>query len=626
MDGGELIQLYRKVYPPAFSEAFEKAASMAREYLQQKRRLAGDSYFDHALRVAKILLENKADAATVVAAIVQEIFTPEREELIQQTFDPEIVSLAKGVSEIKQIKSKSKQLEAEALRKVLFATTKDPRIIVIKLAKKLDNVRTMEHLPEAEQKRIAQEVLEFYAPLAYRLGMERIKNDLETGAFCVLQPQQHAEIQNFLQASQEEREKDIHQAIQKIQQVAAGLPLLKITGRPKHVYSIYHKLTQRGVPWQEQFDLLGVRAIVANVTDCYALLGKLHEHFEPLPGKLKDYIAYPKPNLYQSIHTAVRLSSGKVVEVQIRTPEMDEFAEEGLAAHWKYKGVKSDELFEKKMAWLRGVLELQREDHFLEVAKVDVFGDTIACYTPKGDVKELPQGGGLLDFAYQVHEEVGNHAIGGRVNGKFVPLRHKLVHGDVVEIVTNKLQRPRRSWLKFVTSAKTRQKIRKALKEFEDLPALFYHELKPVVTEDQSIMVESLPYPNATCILAKCCLPLPGQEIVGIVTKRRVVSVHQKECRSALKEEKRWVAVTWKQQFSQQISFCVEAGERSGILADLLHTIAQAGFSVKEAKAKMKGPGAVECAFHVIPRDLAGVQEMISRVQKVRGIQRIYFE
>jgi len=341
---------------------------------------------------------------------------------------------------------------------------KDVRVILVKLANKLDNMRSVHVFQTTEQKRLAQEVLEVYAPLAYRLGVEKIRVRLEDIAFRIINPRKHKEIVKFLEESREDRERNIEQAIESIREVSKGkVIILRIKGRSKHIYSIYKKITKRKVKLNEQYDLLGIRIIVPEIKDCYNILGLLHETFQPIEGKLKDYVSNPKPNFYRSIHTAVKLPNEKIAEIQIRTPEMDEFAEEGLAAHWRYKGVKSDQLFEKKIAWLRGVLDLQKSvenKDFLETVKVDLFGDKIYCYTPKGDVKEMPKNSTLLDFAYLVHEEIGNHAIGGRVNGKFVPIKHELKSGDVVGVLTNKKQRPRRGWIKIVTSAKARQKIR----------------------------------------------------------------------------------------------------------------------------------------------------------------------
>ena len=438
------------------------------------------------------------------------------------------------------------------------------------------------------------------------------------------------DIINFLKESGEQRQKNIVEAIRVIKRVVhERISLVSIDGRPKQVYSIYKKLKKKKTSLNKLFDLLGIRIIVSTEKDCYSLLGLLHEVFEPIEGRLKDYITNPKSNLYRSIHTGVKLPNGKVAEIQIRTPEMNEFAEEGIAAHWRYKGMSSEQSFEKKIAWLRGILDLQKDEgnkEFLEAARVDVFGDSIYCYTPKGDTKELPKNATILDFAFSVHEEVGNHSVGGRVNGKFVPLKYIITHGDVVEVVTNKNQRPRRSWIKLVKSSKARQKIRKSLKKYEKLPALYFRTFKPTITEEQGILVESEEFPNAFCVLAKCCNPLPGEDIVGILTKRKIVSTHKDDCRLAKKEEERWVPVNWKESFNQKIKFFINAHERSGLLADLLHTIATAGFEIKEAKAKLVDLDHAQCNFSVIPRNLEHLKELVNRVNKVKGVTKIFFE
>ena len=623
------LQLCREQYGVSHEPIFQAALAFSQKYLSGIKRLSGDSFFEHNVRVAEILAENKVSPEVVIAGLLHGVLKHAPEKEIEDTFGKEILALLKGVEEIKLVKSKNPQLEAEALRRILLTTFRDVRVIFVKLATKLDNLRTIGVLPETDQKRIAEEVLEVYAPLANRLGLEKIKNPLEDLALQILSPEKYQEITQFLEQSREQREALLIEVIQLVKNIAAGnVEVLKIKGRSKHIYSIYKKMTQRKVPLQEQYDLSALRVIVPEVKDCYTLLGLLHEKFEQVEGRLKDYIATPKPNFYRSLHTALKLPNGKFVEIQIRTPEMDEFAEEGLAAHWRYKGLKSDQFFEKKIAWLKGVLDLQKEGNqeFLEMAKVDVFGDNIYCYTPKGAVKELPKSGTILDFAYLVHEEVGNHAVGGRVNGKFVPLKHELVSGDVVEVETNKSQRPRRDWLKIVKSASARQKIRKSLREHEKLPALHFKQLKPITTEEQGILAEAPDFANAVCVLAKCCYPLPGENIAGLATKRRIISVHRTDCRAALKEEERWIKVEWKNGFNQKIQFYVTADERSGLLADLLNTIANTGFEVKEAKAKMLSPTLAQCSFLVVPRDLEHLKELVRRIQKARGLKKIFFE
>lgn len=609
---------------------FEKAFEFAESVLKDKKRLSGDTILEHNIRVAIILVENKSAPEIVVTGILHGLLKYEIEKEIKEKFPEEIVRLLKGVDQIEEIKSRNKKIEAEALRKILLTTLQDVRVIFIKLANKLDNLNSIDILPESEQKRIAEEVLEIYAPFAYRLGAEKIRTKLEDRAFRIINPRKYREIANFLEESRQEREESIKQAVNLIKQISKDkVNINYIKGRPKHIYSIYKKIKEKKIALHKLFDLLGIRVIVQKEKDCYTLLGLLHETFESIENRLKDYIANPKPNFYRSIHTAIKLPHGKIAEIQIRTPEMDEFAEEGLAAHWQYKGIKSEQKFEKKVAWLKGILDLQKSSEskeFLETVKVDLFGDKIYCYTPKGDVKELPLRATLLDFAFLVHEEVGSKCVGGRVNGKFVPISHKLSAGDVVEVLTNKKQRPRRGWIKIVTSAKARQKIRKSLKTHEKLPALYFRKLKPLVKEERGILVHSEEFPKAECILAKCCQAIPGDSVVGIITKRKIISVHREDCKAALKEQNRWVPVHWKKTFNQKIKFFVEAKERSGLLADLLHTIATAGFEVKEAKAILVGADHARCSFLVIPKDLDHLKELIKRVKKVKSVYRIYFE
>lgn len=606
---------------------FKLALDFAELHLKNKQRLSGDSYYDHNLRTAYILIETKSAPEIIIASILNGTEKGQESEITKR-FNKEIISLLHEVQELKTLKLKNHNLEAESLRKIFLTTLKDVRAILIKLAGKLDNLRTIAVLSEKEQKRIAEEVLKIYAPLAYRLGVDKLRTQLEDTAFKILHPQKYHEIFNFLEQTSDEQQKYLEQIIKLIEQLSKNkINILKIKGRPKHIYSIYKKMIDRGVNLHEQYDLLGIRIIVPEEKDCYTMLGLLHENFEPMQGRLKDYIATPKDNLYRSIHTGVKLLNGKIAEIQIRTPEMDEFAEEGLAAHWRYKKVKSSELFEKKIAWLRNVLELHKDNkELMETIKVDIFGDTINCYTPKGDLKELPKNSTLLDFAYLIHQHIGDHCIGGNVNGKFAALKHILQSGDVIEIITNKNQHPRRTWLKIVHSPQAKQKIRKALREYEKLPVLHYRAPKPLINEEQGTLVISQEYSNAFCTLAKCCQPIPDEPIVGIATKRRIISVHKIECRLALKEQERWINVQWKETFNQKISFIINAEERSGILADLLHTIASAGFEIKEAKAKMLDQNLAQCLFLVIPRDLQELKEMIKRVKKVKGIKRIYFE
>jgi len=369
-------------------DRFEEALNLIKEHLN-KKRLSGDTFFEHNIRVGTILAELHTTPEVVEAGLLHHLHTYVSKEKIKQLFGDDVLALVLGEDEIDAIKAKNTQAEAETLRKILLTTIKDVRVIIIKLANKLDNLRTISALPPLEQERIAREVLEVYAPLAYRLGIEKIKNELEDLALKVLDPQEYNKVADFLAKNGTQKERDVSEAIRLIEEAAkTRVKIEEIKGRSKHIYSIYKKVHQKGKTLQELYDLVGIRVIVPEIKDCYTLLGILHENFEPLEGRLKDYIANPKPNLYRSIHTTIKITSGSngnIVEVQIRTPEMDEFAEEGVAAHWKYKKISSEDSFEKKTAWLREILDLKEDQatqELLETAKIDVFGDTIYCYTP----------------------------------------------------------------------------------------------------------------------------------------------------------------------------------------------------------------------------------------------------
>lgn len=610
---------------------FKIAIDFAQKVLAHKKRIAGDTLFDHNLRVGKYLQSIKASPEVVAAGLVHATlrFVPER-QLSEAfgDFGKEMLHLQKGVEEVNEIKNKNLKLTAEALRKLLLATVKDVRIILVKLADKVDNLADVNVLPRDEQIRICQETLDIYSPLAYRLGVEKFKVLLEDRAFKILHLKDYNRVSSVLEQSKLDRDKLILELIGEIKSNIKSVKITSIKGRSKHLYSIYKKEVIRGVPLDEQYDHQAIRIIVDSERDCYEVLGFLHEKYEPISGRLKDYISNQKPNGYQSIHTGI-LFKGRRVEVQIRTTKMDEFAEEGLAAHWRYKGVKGEDLFERRMGLFKGLLDLHKDStarEFLENVNVDLFTDEIYVYTPKGDVKYFPQGAGVLDFAYAIHEQVGSKAIGARVNGHFVPLRTKLNSGDVVEIITAKNQVPGRAWLKWVKSPRAKNKIRKALKLHKGLPAMRYSTFKSATQTEFSTLVYSQQYENAVCVLAKCCKPIPPMKIVGVITKKRMISVHDENCKQALKLEDRWEEVFWKEQYNKPLQFFVEANERSGLLADLLHTIANARFEVKEAKAKLMGSGRSECGFVVVPQTLERVVELIDRVKKVKGIKKLYFE
>ncbi len=364
--------------------------------------------------------------------------------------------------------------------------------------------------------------------------------------------------------------------------------------------------------------------------DCYNVLGILHEEYVPIPGRLKDYVNSPKPNGYQSIHTVLKIPySNEEIEVQIRTEKMDDFAEEGKAAHWSYKKTDGDSSFEKKVGWLRALMESQKNSsnkEFMKDIKLDLFAGKIYCYTPKGDAKELPKGATLLDFAYYIHQGVGERAVGGRVDGKFVSLRETLKNGCVVEILTNKNQRPRRDWLKFVVSAKAKSSVRKGLKKYESIPVPKKRTIKAETEGDFDSLVESHEFPSGKFSFAKCCYPLPKDELLGIMKSHRKFLVHKSDCPRVANNLKNAVPVFWRNEFNRPLNFKILCEDRSGVLADLLNTISRIGFIVRSANAKLVGNEYVECDFVVIPKELEEVCLMVERVKKVRSVVQVFFE
>jgi GTP pyrophosphokinase len=457
-----------KAYDPTVNRTWLLAVyDLADAAHEGQRRASGESYIEHPVAVARILADMEMDRATIAAAILHDVVedTVVTSEEVAAKFGPEVATLVDGVTKLTRIPYQSKEdAQVENLRKMFIAMAKDIRVIIIKLADRLHNMRTLGSLPASKQETIARETLEIYAPIAHRLGIWKIKWDLEDLALRYLDPDAYRDIADRVSKKRNEREDSVTRVVDQLRERFAKLGIAaEVTGRPKHFYSIYNKL-KKGRDFSTIYDLTAVRVIVDNVKDCYGTLGVVHSIWKPIPGRFKDYIAMPKPNMYQSLHTTVVGPAGEPLEIQIRTWEMHRTSEYGIAAHWRYKeGGKSD-AFENKLTWLRSLLEWQNEMRdsraFMENLKLDLFENQVFVFSPKGDVYAMPSSGTPLDFAYQVHTDVGHHCVGAKVNGKIVPLDYQLRNGDICEILINKSSRPSLDWISIVKTSGAKHKIK----------------------------------------------------------------------------------------------------------------------------------------------------------------------
>lgn len=714
MDFSAVREQVRTYLPEADLSLLDKAYALAQEAHQGQHRVSGENYIQHPLGVALILAELQLDVVTIAAGLLHDVVEDTTVTLtdLEKQFGQEMAMLVDGVTKLSRIAYKSKEeQQSENYRKMFLAMAKDIRVVLIKLADRLHNMRTLKYMPREKQREIAQETLEIFAPLAHRLGISRIKWELEDLAFRYLEPEKYYELGEKVKQKRREREELVNRAMAELDKRLKAMGLQgEIQGRPKHFYSIYRKMQRDHKKLSEIYDLQAIRVIVDSVRDCYAVLGVVHALWKPLPGRFKDYIATPKSNMYQSLHTTVVGPQGQPLEIQIRTWEMHRTSEYGIAAHWRYKeGRTTDKEFDQKLSWLRQLLEWQQDlrdaREFVEALKLDIFADEVFVFTPKGDVIDLPAGSTPIDFAYRIHTDVGHRCVGARVNSRLVPLEYKLVNGDIVEIITAKQGSPSRDWLNIVGSSETRTKIRQWFKKekreeniakgremlekeskrlgydshellkedrlqdvakrmnfggMDDmLAALGYgglplhtaviklveaykKEIKVHTPPDVSQLLSELkPRGSATRAghgilvegeagvmvrLAKCCNPVPGDIIVGYITRGRGVSVHRADCPNVLNnpaEYERMVAVNWDITPGETFKVPVEisAVDRAGLLSDIMMAVSEGKTSIKSINAKVHKD---KTASIIMVLDIVNTLHLENIMTKMRRVRDVY--
>ena len=692
--------------PDADLSVIERAWDYARDAHDGQVRESGEPYFDHPVAVAFILADMNLDPNTIAAGLLHDVIedTGRSYEEISQVFGSEIATLVDGVTKLSRMDFKSREeQQAESLRKMFVAMAKDIRVILIKLADRLHNMQTLDFSPPDKQKRVAGETLEIYAPLAHRLGMWRMKWELEDLSLRYLDTDAYYDLVEKVATKRQEREGYIEEARETLEAALTEIGIsAEIQGRPKHFYSIYRKMEKQGKDFSEIWDLMGLRVIVGTLRECYAVLGAVHSIWKPIPGRFKDYVAMPKSNMYQSLHTTVIGPRGEPLEIQIRTWEMHRTAEYGIAAHWRYKEGGGGGDFEDKITWLRQILEWQKETRngteFVETLKVDLFSDEVYVFTPRGDVKTLPAGSTPIDFAYSVHTDVGHSCSGARVNGRMVPLNTKLATGDIVEIITSKSQAgPSRDWLAIAKTSKAKGKIRQWLKEeqreasVEQGKELVEKELKKLGLQVRANMKEErllevaqkfsyqstddllasvgygklsaaqvvtklvperaadeTPKPspvkkkagsshgvrvpgvdNLLVRFARCCNPVPGDPIVGYVTRGRGVSVHRKDCPNAMiivnAEKDRVVDVYWdtKDGESYPVEIEMEAYDAPGLLTGVINTAVEMKAHVSAVTARTLKNRVAVINMTVEIHDVEHMDSVMERLRRISGVQSV---
>ncbi len=698
----QLLETVGRHYPKADLEHVRRAFDLAVEAHAGQRRASGEPYVTHPIAAAQIVADLGIDPDAVQAALLHDV--PEDTDFsledIERRFGAEVATLVDGVTKLSKFNSPSReQQQAENIRKMFLAMAEDIRVVLIKLADRLHNMRTLAALPAEKQQRIARQTMEIYAPLAERLGIWQIKWELEDLSWKVLEPQRYRELAKLLDTRRKGRESYIDRAIAELRPALehAGLEA-ELSGRPKHLYSIWKKMVRKGAEFGEIYDVYAIRVLVDEVRDCYAALGVVHALWRPIPGQFDDYIAVPKNNLYQSLHTAVIALDGKPLEIQIRTHQMHQVSEVGIAAHWRYKeGSKADRAYDAKLAWLRQLMDWQRDvsdaSEFVEGLKLDIFQDQVFVFTPKGDIKDLPAGATPLDFAYRIHTDVGHRTIGAKVNNRLVPLDYRLKNGDIVEIVTTRAEHgPSRDWLNIVRTSHAREKIRQWFKRKDrdenivhgreslerelrrlgrtniatvgtdriiDVAKHYNHDslddfyaaigygalsaqqvvtrlgvlddaelaLPPTAPPPQPVRTGGVHVKGVGDLLtrfAKCCTPIPGDPIVGFITRGKGITVHLRMCPTVVNEREvsRLIEVEWEAEPTQTypIAVRIEAYDRPGLLHDITQVVAENKVNIVAASVNVTADHTAIVTATLQVASVAQLARVMSRLEHVRDV------
>ena len=713
-----LIDKIHSYLPKAKCDDVTKAYQLAEEAHKDQRRVSGEPYILHPLAVAQILADMKIDTTTITASLLHDVVEDTSYTLddLKKMFGKEVAFLVDGVTKLSRLNYRTKEdQQLNSMRKMFLAMAKDVRVVVIKLADRLHNMRTLRYMRSDKQKRIAQETLEIFAPLAHRLGIFNIKWELEDLSFRYLEPDKYYDLVDQMKQKRHVREEIVNEAIDVLKKALDEAHIhCEINGRPKHFYSIYKKMKKDNRDLSQVYDLFAIRVIVDDVKDCYGVLGIVHSLWKPLPYRFKDYIAMPKPNNYQSLHTTVIGTRGQPVEIQIRTWEMHRIAEYGVAAHWRYKEgnqTANKDAFDEKMGWLRNLLEWQDTSNpkeFVNALKLDAFSDEVFVFSPRGDVIDLPQGAIPIDFAYRIHTDVGHRCVGAKINGKIVPLDYKLKNGDIVEIITSKVGKPSLDWLNIVGSSESRSKIRSWFKKEnreeniakgldalereckrlghdwkalnvggrlgrvakqmnagseDDLVAavgyggfavntvliklLELHKKdlqkqeektnslaaleklktkKPVKHNGTGILVKG--EPGLLVRLAKCCSPVPGDPIIGFITRGRGVSVHRADCPNVTHGQNdvdRLIDVEWDYDGNERFEVNMEivAYDRTGIMAEIMATLAEMKISILSVNAKTSDTKNVTIHMGISIKDLAQFEFVATKIRRLKDVYAV---